>query len=228
MKRQIPLLAALLVSTSATFAGSFGPGPWSKGAYYPGQFDGSYSAAMYGTNVAGVIGFALDAGSPSTSTTTTTDTSVFFAATTQSSIAVDSLRNYFVAFVEGRTYSGVTAATVNNNANVVAGSLFNGQGPVTIVAFTNTVVTFNTNTPPTINSSNNTVTFEERQNTASGAFTANLTSDKAVIAFVGNDTGRLSESFNGIPITTNVFSLNGIKTSDSTVSSSQTTSSTQQ
>jgi len=169
----------------------------------------------------------LDSGSPSTAASTSTTGSLFFGATNSTSIAVDSLRNYFVAFVEGRTYSGVTAASVNNNANVVAGSLFNGQGPVTRVAFTNTVVTFNTNTPPTINSSNNTVTFEDRQNTASGAFTANLTSDKAVIAFVGINTGRLSESFNGIPFTTNVFSLNGIKTSDSVVSSSQSATPTQ-
>jgi hypothetical protein len=221
MKRQFPLLAALLVSTSAAFAGSFGPGPWANGAYYQGQFDGKYTAAMYGTNVSGVLAFGLEGG---TFTTGTTGVDQVGTNNVVSTISVDPLQNYFLAFVEGRTYAGTCIAQVNNNANVVSGSLFNGQGPITRVAFTNTVVTFNTNAPPTVASSNNTVTFEDRQNTCSGGFTANVTSDKAVIAFVGNNTGTLAESLNGIPITTNKFSLNGLKTSDNTTSAVSTNS----
>jgi hypothetical protein len=52
---------------------------------------------------------------------------------------------------------------------------------------------------------------------ASGGFTANLTSDKSPITFSGNNTGQLQAS--GVNTR---FSLNGIKISDSVISSSGT------
>ena len=222
MKRQFPLLAALLVSTSAAFAGSFGPGPWANGAYYPGQFDGKYTAAMYGTNVSGVLAFGLEGG---TFTTGVTDVNQVGSNNLVNTISVDPLQNYFLAFVEGRTYAGTCIAQINNNAGVVSGSLFNGQAQPTIVAFTNisiTVVGSNNGVP--FNNTNITTEFREFANTANGGFTANITSDKAVVAFVGNNTGTLSESFNGIPSKTNTFSLNGLKTSDTTTSATSTNS----
>lgn len=54
---------------------------------------------------------------------------------------------------------------------------------------------------------------------ASGGFTATLTSDKSPITFVGNNTGQL-QVVGGAGTT---FSLNGIKISDTTGSSSGTT-----
>ena len=51
---------------------------------------------------------------------------------------------------------------------------------------------------------------------AGGGFTAALTSDKSPITFVGNNTGQFSVGGGGV---INPFSLNGIKVSDSTVTS---------
>lgn len=212
MKALVPaLIAAALTLPSAMGGNWFGPGPWANGAYYPGQYDGVYSATMFGGTpsvISGVLGFGLRNGSPSTSTNST------LAGTNgvQSTIVVDPFQNYFVVFVDGRTYAGSTIATVNNQTDQVSGGLYNGIGPATTLAFTNTAITFNTNTPPTIESSNNTVVFETFQNTCGGGFTASLTGKKDVITFVGNNSGTLQVSVNGVPTgPQNTFSLNGMK-----------------
>jgi len=157
------LIAAVMVAlTATTKAGSFGPGPWANGAYYPGQFDGVYSATVFGNNTSGVFGFALQAGSPTIITnsesTTTTNISVI-----QSTVIPDPWQNYFLIFFNGVTYYGTTFATINVNASSVAGAMYDGRG----------------------------VLSETNFSYASGGFTASLTSDKSPVTFTGNNTGQL-------------------------------------
>ena len=212
MKKLLLPAIALCLSGNALLAGNwFGPGPFANGAYYPGQYDGVYSASMFGGSpavVSGVLGFGLRNGAPSTSTN----------STSTNSISVDPNQNYFVVFIDGVTYSGLTVGNLNNQENSVNGGLFNGVSPTYTLATTNTEVTFNTNSPPTITASNNTVEFSSVQDTCSGGFLATLTGKKAVITFSGNNTGKLQTSdysgaFSAPP---NTFSLNGMKVGNQT------------
>lgn len=115
------LFAALFAGPS--YAGSFAPGPWANATWYPGNLDGTYEAAVYapdGTaNISGVLGFTIKAGSGSKLTT----------AGEASTFVHDPAKNYFAIFVEGRTYTGVTAANINYNNNKVAGSLLGLNPP---------------------------------------------------------------------------------------------------
>ena len=181
------IVAVFLAITATTKAGSFGPGPWANGAYYPEQFDGIYSASMFGGSpsvVSGVFGFGLDNGSPSTSTNTTTTTGTGGTNSTATTITVDTLQNYFVTFIDGRTYAGATIANVNSQTDQVTGGLFNGRAEST----------------------------SDVANTASGGFVASLTGKKDVITFSGNNTGTIQTATNGVPVDPpNTFSLNGMK-----------------
>jgi hypothetical protein len=218
MKRLLPLmLVPLLVTTPALAGNWFGPGPFANGAYYPGQYDGVYSATMFGGTpsvVSGVLGFGLRNGSPSTSTNSTISTNG-----TQNTITVDPFQNYFVVFVDGVVYRGQTIGNLDNQANQVSGGLFNGVAP----SIFSTV--FTTNNPGTTNQTV-TITTLEARNTAGGSFLASLTGKKAVITFSGNNTGILQPSLNGVPIgAATTFSLNGMKVGNQTAS--QTTTATQ-
>jgi len=213
MKRCLPLLAVLLASPA--LAGNwFGPGPFANGAYYPGQYDGVYSATMFGgapSVVSGVLGFGLRNGSPSTSTNSTIMTNG-----TQNTISVDPFQNYFVVFVNGRTYAGLTIANINNQANAVSGGLFNGRSAST---FTVTPV-FDPGPPPLVIGG----LTNEVSHTCGGGFNATLTGKKATITFSGNNTGTLEESANGVPSgAPNTFSLNGMKVGNQTTTTTATT-----
>ncbi len=136
MKKLLFPLAISSTLLAQSFAGSFGPGPWASGTYYPGGTDGKYQASVTGSNITGVIGFSIREGSPGTLSTDTqndqgTDqsnaaSSTIQAATTASSV-FDATQNYFVIFVEGRTYTGLAVASVNVLANSVVGSLLGAQ-----------------------------------------------------------------------------------------------------
>jgi len=156
------IVAVFLAITATTKAGSFGPGPWANGAYYPGQFDGVYSATVFGNNTSGVFGFALQAGSPTiiTNSESTTSTNI---SVVQSTVIPDPWQNYFLIFFNGVTYYGTTFATINVNSKTVAGAMYDGQG---VISATN-------------------------YSYASGGFTASLTSDKSPLTFSGNNTGQL-------------------------------------
>ena len=187
-------LFALSLAASSTLAGSFGPGPWANGAYYPGQLDGLYSAVATGQGanvVAGTIGFALNSG-----------TSLVSTNSSSSSITVDPNRNYFVMWIDGRTYVGNTAASGSIANKTISGSLFRGVAPSTFF------ILLTTNNPGT---TNQTVTTTQlvSSNSCGGAFTANLTSTKAVINFSG--AGVVSTTENGDPVTTNRFNLQGTR-----------------
>lgn len=201
MKNLYLVLAAGTVLASTSFAGNwFGSGPWANGAYYPGQYDGVYSASIFGgapSVVSGVMGFGLRNGAPSTVTNSTVTTN-----STQNTISVDPFQNYFVVFVDGITYAGLTIANINNQSDKVSGGLYNGNGPETVVpVFITNAITGGVTLSTYTNSS-----------TCSGGFTASLTGKKAVITFSGNNTGNLQQSTNGVtsgPL--NTFSLNGLK-----------------
>jgi hypothetical protein len=205
MKIATTLLLLALSTLPASAGNWFGSGPWANGAYYPGQFDGVYSATMFGGTpqvVSGVLGFGLRNGSPTTLTN--------IATTATNAITVDPSQNYFVVFLEGRTFAGVTVAAVNNDASNVSGGLFNGVSQPTFT----TLVT--TNFPGATNQTV-TVTTLSAANTCSGGFNASLTGKKAVITFSGNNTGRLRTSLNGTPTgPTNSFSLSGLKVGNQT------------
>lgn len=104
----------------------------------------------------------------------------------QNTVQLDPFQNYFLVFFNGITYYGFTFGTINVDSKQVTGALFDGRARTT----TGGIVT------------------------ASGGFTATLTSDKSPITFVGNNTGQLTSSNS-----TTFFSLNGIKISDVTSSS---------
>ena len=197
MKCWHPCCIALLLVTPS-LAGSFGPGPWANGAYYPGQYDGVYSAAIFGgapSVVSGVLGFGLANGSPSTSTDSTVLTNGI-----QNTITVDPFENYFIIFVNGRSYGGLTIANINGQTDQVSGGLYNGTAAATVT--TNLSI----------------------ENTCGGAFTAAITDKKAVIAFTGDQTGILSTSTNGVPVTTETFSLNGMRVGSQVAGNSTSTS----
>lgn len=115
----LPVLALATIAQAA-LAGSLGPGPWANGAYYEGQFDGTYSATVYaapeilpgdiysGAVISGVVGFRLQGGAPSTD-----------GALPPS---IDTLRNYYAIFANGTSFIGVTYANVNINDKTVAGT----------------------------------------------------------------------------------------------------------
>lgn len=183
MKKFSTLLAVLAATTASSLAGNIGPGPWANGAYFPGQFDGVYSASAFGSNaLSGVISFGLDDGSPTTLTNSTVTTTAV-----QNTITVDPFQNYFVLFVDGVTYAGLSIGSINGDADLVSGALFNGTGPST-------------------------------NQTASGGFTAKLKSKKSVVTFKGRETGILTTATNFVNVSTNTFSINGIKVSNDTFS----------
>jgi len=140
MNKLLITLGLSVLSATPSFAGWFGPGPWANASYYPGNIDGQYQAAVYGNNIAGVLGFALQNGSPTTSTNSTLTTS---NNSTQSQVVVDPFQNYFAIFVEGRTYTGYTTAAANYNNSTVTGALIGTQPDFDLID--KTITSFSTN-----------------------------------------------------------------------------------
>lgn len=125
MKNLLLTVLSIVAIARAAFAGSFGPGPWANGAYYQGQFDGTYSATVYGqpgvtndpvlgsvytgTVVSGVVGFQLKDGHPVGITNDVTALGVLD-------------RNFYAIFANGETFIGPTFANININKKTVAGA----------------------------------------------------------------------------------------------------------
>lgn len=199
----LPLLVMTLTVQASLGGNWFGPGPFANGAFFPGQFDGVYSATMFGgapSIVSGVLGFGLRNGSPSTQNETALSDNG-----TQNTISVDPFQNYFVVFINGRSYAGLTIANINNQVDSVSGGLFNGQSASTFLVTPTVVVP---GTPPLVIEGFTT----EITQTCGGGFNATLTGKKAIITFSGNETGTLQASENGAPVgVPNTFSLNGLK-----------------
>ncbi len=179
MKFCLPVLIAILHVSPAVAGNWFGSGPWSQGAFYLGQFNGKYQAVVTGNNIAGVLGFALVDGAPPSRTTETEQAGLNVVARNLQ-LGVDPFQNYFMIFVEGRTYRGETVAMVDIDSNQVAGSL-QGTQPAGIQPI-NALNFDATDSLPIINRG------------LDGGFTANITSDKSLFTFRGN--GQLSTPAN--------------------------------
>ena len=141
----LPTLVVWLSGHLAIAGNWFGPGPWANATFFPGNLDGKYQAAVFGNNISGVLGFAIRDGAPtvSTNTTTTTTGGASGSSSTTSTAIVDPLQNYFVVFVEGRTYSGLTTAGINYDNNTVTGALLGSQPDFRLT--TNSLASFTTN-----------------------------------------------------------------------------------
>ena len=128
-KLLFPLL--LCVLASRLFAGGSAGGPWANGAYYDGYLNGKYMGVVTGNNIAGVLGFGITDGAPPFRTVDNQSSSGgdLPVALQNSQIRPDVTQNYFVIFVEGRTYSGLTTAGVDIDSKTIAGAL-QGTDPV--------------------------------------------------------------------------------------------------
>jgi len=188
-KLLLPLI--LLALTHGLMAGGTPGGPWGNGAYYSGYLNGKYMGVVTGNNISGVLGFAILDGAPPFRTTTQQAAAGGGAggliALQNSQIRPDSTQNYFVIFVEGRTYSGLTTAGVDIASKTVAGAL-QGTDPVGV--------------PPAVTGDPGPGNFNFNASDAlsiidrglSGGFTAKVKCDKAVFTFKGD--GQLSTPAN--------------------------------
>lgn len=193
--KPIKLLAFATLSLAATAsAGNLGPAPWNNGAYFQGQFDGTYTAAVYsspgltndpvtgapvftGAVISGVVGFALTDGMPRTITGLTPPT-------------IDDSKNFYAIFANGVSFSGQTLANINIDRKTVAGTF----------------------TPSDYTSSGG-----ASESFMGGSFMAKIKSDKAIFTFSGdgmlNTTlvplSGASSSSSGV-----VFRIDGIKASN--------------
>jgi hypothetical protein len=248
MKRFLTPLCALATLSSIASAGNFfGSGPWANGWYYPGQMDGKYQASVTGVNIAGAVGFAFRDGAPTVSTNSTASTSTTAgggaSSVVQNNIAVDPTQNYFLIFVQGMTYSGITTAAMNVEQSTVTGALYSGQNTFGTVDVNTVVVTNGTTVEVTTPQLDNLSLLNRGVN---GGFTATMDSKKATLTFSG--TGELSapafpQAIQGFDTNGNVvapdkfisdavtavietatvpFDINGIKVSYSSASTIQT------
>jgi hypothetical protein len=185
MKTTLILLTSAAMVCSS-LAGSFGPGPWADGAYYPGNLNGKYMGVVTGNNISGVLGFAIVDGAPPfrvAQEQSGSDTGVLINDT----IELDVLQNYFAIFVEGRTYSGVTTAGIDISSKTVAGAL-QGRNPPGMPA----TVTGAPGPGDFAFDASDALSIVNRG--LSGGFTAKIKSDQAVFTFKGD--GQLSTPAN--------------------------------
>lgn len=310
MNKILAPVLALTLSISSLFAGGSAGGPWANGAYYPGQLDGRYTAAVYNntqarqsfgqsdqptnsvntatavTTVNGITGtnfssntvttsenFTTETPPPTFTNTTTTTisngvTTTLITNTTEfgnpagdvvsgllgfgirngtpavgaasnnptaagntngnasvSAIGLDPSLNYFLIYVNGDTFAGTTAATINPQSGGVAGALVNGAGRVNYRLFTNQAP--NPNGTGVVNVGVSVINLPTAS--ASGYFNAKVKSNKSPYTFKG--AGQLSTTVTDAAGTrpqagsTRVYAFNvdGIKSSENSASASTQT-----
>lgn len=100
MRFLLALGSTVLVATSAM---AMGPGPFSSGSPLASGNDGTYQASARGTNLAGVIRFAVQSGSQ-----------LFGSGIITPGIAQQGL-NSWVMFFEGNLYTGLTDASISGS-----------------------------------------------------------------------------------------------------------------
>lgn len=201
-----PLVA--IASSTSLLAGA-GTGPWALGAYYPGQLDGKYQAAVSGNNITGVVGFAIiNGGIPFASRSSATgggaagggvgggDTTGTSASSVNTDLAgVDETQNYFAIFVEGRTYTGRTVGMIDIDRKKVTGTLIGLQPPFSYQELTiSQAIVVGTPPDQEVVTSETTVPVADNlpllNRGLSGGFTANLKNSKNLMTFKG--TGELA------------------------------------
>jgi hypothetical protein len=185
------LLTPLLICgiTSSLLAGGTSGGPWANGAYYSGYLNGKYMGVVTGNNIAGVLGFGISDGAPPFRTADTQSSSGGNTpvALANSQIRPDVTQNYFVIFVEGRTYSGLTTAGIDIASETVAGAL-QGTDPVGMPA----AVTGDPGPGNFAFNASDALSIIDRG--LNGGFTAKVKSQGAVFTFKGD--GQLSTPAN--------------------------------
>ncbi len=256
-KIHLPLVALALLSGHAIAGNWFGSGPWANGTYYAGNLDGKYQAAVTGANTAGILGFAIRDGSPPFLQSESQELAPLSsggsnnAVISNQQINFDNSLNYYAIFVNGRTYTGATAAGVNYDNSSVFGALI-GTQPTTIntdelttqqvtnVTITNSTSTIISNgTPTTItvsfaNTNVETVTITNQvpvliATGVDGSFQASITGNRGVFTFQG--PGQMTSPgpiIDGQQTTaTTAFTVNGLRTSFASTSSFQQLGQTQ-
>ena len=177
----LPFLVILLTGHLALAGNWFGSGPWANATYYPGNLDGKYQASVFGNNISGVIGFALRDGAPTTTVTSQLNTT---NNSSQATLTVDPFQNYFVIFVEGRTYTGISTASINYNNNTVTGALQGTQPDFTFSEGTNSTTTVQTLTLTNITNSTSLVTTNSLGDlvvtTSTNVFSTNLIGSNSI------------------------------------------------
>ncbi len=238
MKHFVLPTLALLALAGPALAGNFGgPGPWANGSYYPGGTDGKYQASVIGDNMSGVISFAIQRGNQTTVQQTTANVSPgvggtgIGAGTTivqNTETTFNGLENYFVIFVEGRTYFGNTAAMIDPVRGSVSGALVGNQPAFNLI--TNTV----TQTTATVTNTTNVTVIDPLpliNRGLSGGFNGKVKSNQESFLFYGdgqvstpsevqvldlqlttNSTGIVSYA-GTIETQTRPFQLKGVRTS---------------
>jgi len=185
-----PLFCALALAGFVSCAAGgnwFGPGPWANGTFYPGNLDGKYMATVSGDNINGVLGFAIVDGTPPFRVSEQQQADINVVAVNDQ-IGIDPLQNYFVIFVQGRTYSGLTTAGINYDTKTVAGAL-QGTDPIAILP----AGTGDENAASIEFSARDALTIVNRG--LSGGFSADITQDRNVFTFKGS--GQLNTPANG-------------------------------
>ncbi len=222
MRFFLPLcLVCLLVNP--VMAGWFGPGPFNNGAPFAGYLNGRYMGVVTGSNISGVLGFAIVDGAPpfrqaggaggqqqQQQQQQQGGEAGQFQERQSAAIRPDVLQNYFAIFVEGRVYSGITFAGIDIDSNTVSGAL-QGENPAPLHNFTaqpgpftqgSLIVATNTNTGVPVIVGTNPVPLVNLNADAlpivnrglSGGFTATINSKKATFTYAGS--GQLSTPAN--------------------------------
>lgn len=198
MKKWFPLLFAPLFAAPALAGNWFGAGPWANATYYPGNLDGKYQAAVFGDNISGALGFAFRDGAPTTTVTSRLNTT---NNSSQTTLTVDPFQNYFVIFVEGRTYSGVSTATINYDNNTVTGALQGTQPDFTFTEGTNSIATVQTLVLTNITNSTTTITTNSLGDvvvtTSTNIFTTNLVGTNTIPISYLQPAGLVNRGLSG-------------------------------
>lgn len=207
-------------------AGWFGPGPFNNGAPFAGYLNGRYMGVVTGSNISGVLGFAIVDGAPpfrqpggaggqQQQQQQQGGEAGKFQDRQPAAIRPDILQNYFAIFVEGRVYSGITLAGIDIDSNTVSGAL-QGENPAALPNFTaqspiavpETTITTNSNSVVTtfnggeiVNLTLDALPIVNRG--LSGGFTATINSKKATFTYSG--TGQLSTPANQQTVTMSAY-----------------------
>ena len=187
-----PLVATLIVCSTAAAGSFFGGGPFNNDGYWPGYLNGKYIGVVTGNNISGVLGFAIVDGAPPfriNDQQSSAGGAVQSTALVNQTITPDVLQNYFAIFVEGRTYFGQTTAGIDLDSSTVAGAL-QGTAPAGLPDITVTAAAAGNATIDAVSVVNRGL---------SGGFNATINSKKATFTFSG--TGQLSTPANRQTIT---------------------------
>jgi hypothetical protein len=201
--KTLALLLFTLLATPALAGNWFGSGPWANAAYYPGNLDGKYQAAVTGINTSGVLGFAIRDGAVAFREQSTASAGSEGSIVVNTSPQLDETVNYYYIFVNGRAFIGTTAAGINYNNSSLTGTLI-GTEPSTLTNTTQNITSqLITNVIPTVFT--NTVD-EVTSQLVTNIVTTNEVSTNVTITNIG------TVFVTNVSIVTNQISLSNVET----------------